>query len=70
VKGALAMVDMLADDADAKKHRDLRRTEIERSEANAKNENIPFFKYLDYKSLHKGLLVLDLLNVIYLFGLV
>jgi predicted Holliday junction resolvase-like endonuclease len=34
VKGALAMVDMLADDSDAKKHRDLRRTEIERSEAN------------------------------------
>ena len=28
------MVDMLADDSDAKKHRDLRRTEIERSEAN------------------------------------
>jgi hypothetical protein len=34
VKGALAMVDMLADDSDATKHRDLRRTEIERSEAN------------------------------------
>jgi hypothetical protein len=34
VKGALAMVDMLADDSDAKKHRDLRRTEIEKSEAN------------------------------------
>jgi hypothetical protein len=34
VKGALAMVDMLADDSDAKKHRDLRITEIERSEAN------------------------------------
>jgi hypothetical protein len=34
VKGALAMVDMLADDSDAKKHRDLRRIEIERSEAN------------------------------------
>ena len=34
VKGALAMVDMLADDSDAKKHDDLRRTEIERSEAN------------------------------------
>jgi hypothetical protein len=34
VKGALAMVDMLADDSDAKTHRDLRRTEIERSEAN------------------------------------
>ena len=33
-KGALAMVDMLADDSDVKKHRDLRRTEIERSEAN------------------------------------
>jgi hypothetical protein len=32
VKGALAMLDMLADDSDAKKHRDLRRTEIERSE--------------------------------------
>ena len=28
------MVDMLADDSDAKKHRDLRRIEIERSEAN------------------------------------
>jgi hypothetical protein len=28
------MVDMLANDFDAKKHRDLRRTEIERSEAN------------------------------------
>ena len=35
VKGALAMVDMLVDDSDVKKHRDLRRTEIERSEANA-----------------------------------
>ena len=34
VKGALAMVDMLADDSDAKKLRDLRRTEIERTEAN------------------------------------
>jgi hypothetical protein len=34
VKGALAMVDMLADDSDAKKHRDLRSIEIERSEAN------------------------------------
>jgi hypothetical protein len=34
VKGALAMLDMLADDSDAKKHRDLRRSEIERSEAN------------------------------------
>jgi hypothetical protein len=34
VKGVLAMVDMLADDSDAKKHRDLRITEIERSEAN------------------------------------
>jgi hypothetical protein len=34
VKGALAMVDMLADDSDAKKHHDLRRTEIERSETN------------------------------------
>ena len=34
VKEALAMVDRLADDSDAKKHRDLRRTEIERSEAN------------------------------------
>ena len=34
VKGALAMVDMLADDSDATKHRDLRKTEIERSEAN------------------------------------
>ena len=34
VKGALAMVDMLADDSDAKKHRELRRTEIERSEKN------------------------------------
>ena len=34
VKGVLAMVDMLADDSDAKKHRDLCRTEIERSEAN------------------------------------
>ena len=34
VKGALAMVDMLGDDSEAKKHRDLRRTEIERSEAN------------------------------------
>jgi hypothetical protein len=34
VKGALAMVDILAADSDAKKHRDLRRTEIERSEAN------------------------------------
>jgi hypothetical protein len=34
VKGALAMVDMLADDSDAKKHHDLRRIEIERSEAN------------------------------------
>ena len=34
VKGALAMVDMLADDSDAKKHCDLCRTEIERSEAN------------------------------------
>jgi hypothetical protein len=34
VKGALDMVDMLADDSDAKKHRDLRRIEIERSEAN------------------------------------
>jgi hypothetical protein len=30
VKGDLAMVDMLADDSDAKKHRNLRRTEIER----------------------------------------
>jgi hypothetical protein len=30
VKGALAMVDMLADDSDAKKHRNIRRTEIER----------------------------------------
>ena len=30
VKGALAMVDILADDSDAKKHRNLRRTEIER----------------------------------------
>jgi hypothetical protein len=29
VKGALAMVDMLADDSDAKKHRNIRRTEIE-----------------------------------------
>jgi hypothetical protein len=34
VKGALAMVDMLVDDSDVKKHRDLRKTEIERSEAN------------------------------------
>jgi hypothetical protein len=34
VKEAFAMVDMLADDSDAKKHRDLRRTKIERSEAN------------------------------------
>jgi hypothetical protein len=34
LKEAFAMVDMLADDSDAKKHRDLRRTEIERSEAN------------------------------------
>jgi hypothetical protein len=34
VKGAIAMVDMLADDSKAKKHRDLCRTEIERSEAN------------------------------------
>ena len=34
VKGALAMVDMLADDSEAKTHRDMRRTEIERSEAN------------------------------------
>jgi hypothetical protein len=34
VKEAFAMVDMLADDSDAKKHRDLRITEIERSEAN------------------------------------
>ena len=33
-KGAFVMVDMLANDFDAKKHRDLRRTEIERSEAN------------------------------------
>jgi hypothetical protein len=30
VKGALAMVDMLVDDSDAKKHRDLRRTGMER----------------------------------------
>jgi hypothetical protein len=35
VKRALAMVDMLVNDSDVKKHRDLRRTEIERSEANA-----------------------------------
>jgi hypothetical protein len=36
-----------------------------------KIENIPFFKvFLPQKSLHKELLVLDLLNVIYLFGLV
>ena len=28
------MVDMLADDSEAKTHRDMRRTEIERSEAN------------------------------------
>jgi hypothetical protein len=34
VKGVLAMVDILADDSDAKKHCDLCRTEIERSEAN------------------------------------
>lgn len=34
VKEALAVVGMLADDSDAKKHRDLRRTEIERSETN------------------------------------
>jgi hypothetical protein len=34
VKGALTMVDMLVDDSDVKKHRDLRRTEIERSEVN------------------------------------
>ena len=37
VKRALAMVDMLVDDSDVKKHRDLRRTEIERSEANRKS---------------------------------
>ena len=34
MKGALAMVDILADNSDAKKHRDLRRAEIESSEAN------------------------------------
>ena len=34
VKGAVAMVDMLVDDSDAKKHRGLRKTGIERSEAN------------------------------------
>ena len=34
MKGALAMIDILADDSDAKKHRDLRRVEIESSEAN------------------------------------
>jgi hypothetical protein len=34
MKGALAMVDILADNSDAKKHRDLRRVEIESSEAN------------------------------------
>ena len=33
-KGAFVMVDMLANDFDAKKHRDLRRAEIESSEAN------------------------------------
>ena len=34
MKGALAMVDILADDSDTKKHRDLRRAEIESSQAN------------------------------------
>jgi hypothetical protein len=53
VKGALAMVDILAADSDAKKHRDLRRTEIERSKANVVKVAESIFGYNPFEMEQK-----------------
>ena len=53
VKRALAMVDMLVDDSDVKKHRDLRRTEIERSEANVVKVAESIFGYNPFEMEQK-----------------
>jgi hypothetical protein len=47
------MVDMLGGDSDAKKHRDLRRTEIERSEANVVKVAESIFGYNPFEMEQK-----------------